>query len=111
MKNLTNNFWKGEITLWKSYWIVGEILNALVILLIFNIEIIIFNNKNIDNVLPFLSFNHFHFFSKSIIMLWTIFITVGIWRSAEKYKGNFIWIVLSLIFLSYRFFTLRIIIF
>ena len=109
MKKLIHNFWNGEITLWKSYWIAGELLNALLILLIYNLEIKFFHNTAIKNLLPFLNFNNFHFSSKSIILIWTIFISVGIWRSAEKYKGNFIWIALTLIFLSYRVFTLRII--
>ena len=109
MKKLINKFWNGEITLWKSYWIVGELLNALLFLLIFNIEIKFFHNTVVRNFLPFLNINNFHFLSKSILMMWTIFITVGIWRSAEKYKGSLIWIVLTLIFLSYRVFTLRII--
>ena len=47
--------------------------------------------------------------SKIIFILWTIFITVGIWRSAENYKGSIIWIVLTFFFLSYRFFTFRLI--
>ena len=111
MKNLLYNFWYGKITLWKSYWIVGELINALILLLIFNIEIIYFKNIDISNQLPFLSFDNFHFFNKIILIIWTIFITVGIWRSAEKYKGNFIWIILTLIFLSYRVFTLRLIFF
>ena len=109
MKILIHNFWNGEITLWKSYWIVGELLNALLILLIFNLEIKFFHNTVINNFLPFFNFYDFHFLSKSILVIWTIFITVGIWRSAEKYKGNFIWIALTLIFLSYRVFTLRIV--
>ncbi len=111
MQNLLYNFWYGKITLWKSYWIVGELINALILLLIFNIEITYFKNIIISNQLPFFSFNNFHFFSKIILMIWTTFITVGIWRSAENYKGNFIWIILTLIFLSYRIFTLRLIFF
>jgi len=111
MQNLLYNFWHGKITLWKSYWIVGELINALMILLIFNIEINYFKNINTFNQFPFLSFSNFHFFNKVILMNWTIFITVGIWRSAEKYKGNFIWVALTLIFLSYRIFTLRLIFF
>ena len=111
MKKLIHSFWNGEITLWKSYWIAGELLNALLILLIFNLEIKFFHNTVTKNLLPFLNFNNFHFLSKSILVIWTIFITVGIWKSAEKYKGNFIWIALTLIFLSYRIFTLRIIFF
>jgi len=111
MQSLLYNFWYGKITLWKSYWIVGELMNALMVLLIFNIEINYFKNTNISNQLPFLNFDSFYFFNKVILMIWTIFITVGIWRSAEKYKGSFIWIVLTLIFLSYRIFTLRLIFF
>jgi hypothetical protein len=111
MKSLLYNFWFGKITLWKSYWIVGELINVLIIFLIFNIEINYFNNINIYNQLPFINFNNFHFFNKIILIIWTIYITVGIWRSAEKYKGSFIWVVLTLIFLSYRIFTLRLIFF
>ena len=111
MQNLLYNFWYGKITLWKSYWIVGELINALILLLIFNIEITYFKNIIISNQLPFFSFDNFHFFNKITLMIWTTFITVGIWRSAENYKGNFIWIILTLIFLSYRIFTLRLIFF
>ena len=111
MKSLLYNFWFGKITLWKSYWIVGELINALIIFLIFNIEINYFNNINIYNQLPFINFDNFHFFNKIILIIWTIYITVGIWRSAEKYKGSFIWVVLTLIFLSYRIFTLSLIFF
>ena len=35
-----------------------------------------------------------------------VFITVGIWRSAENYKGSIIWIVATFLFLSYRFLRL-----
>lgn len=111
MNNLIIKFWKGDITLWKSYWIVGELFNALIILIIFNIEIRVFNNSIVNNQLLFINFNYFNNFSKVFLIIWSLFITIGIWRSAEKYRGNFIWIVLTLIFLSYRAFTLRIIFF
>tara|TARA_B100001540_G_C15775661_1_gene628538 strand:- start:1331 stop:1663 length:333 start_codon:yes stop_codon:yes gene_type:complete len=110
MKKLCINFWNGNVPLWKSYWLIGELLNALMILIIVNIEIQIFQN-NLISLIPFVDFNNFNLLSKIILIFWTIFITVGIWRSAEKYKGNLIWIILTLIFLSYRIFTLRIIIF
>ena len=67
MQNLLYNFWYGKITLWKSYWIVGELINALIVLLIFNIEINYFKNIYIYNQLPFLNFNNFHFFRMRII--------------------------------------------
>ena len=109
--NIANNlinFWKGKISLWKSYWIIGELINSLFILLMINIEIRVFKNSYILDNLPFLDFGNLNFITKIFILTWTIFITVGIWRSAEAYKGKFIWIVLTLIILSYRIFTLRI---
>ena len=109
--NIANNlinFWQGKISLWKSYWIIGELINSLFILLMINIEIRVFKNSYILDNLPFLDFGNLNFITKIFILTWTIFITVGIWRSAEAYKGKFIWIVLTLIILSYRIFTLRI---
>ena len=111
MKDLIINFWNGKIILWKSYWIFGELLNAFLIFLILIVEIKYFNNALIANQMPFFIFNDFSLLSKFSLTIWTIYITVGIWRSAEEYKGGYIWIVLTLIFLSYRIFTLRLIFF
>jgi len=108
MSNFIINFWHGRIPLWKSYWVIGELINALVLLLIYNIEIRLLDNLNLYNKLLFLNLTNFSLISKLTLFLWTIFITVGIWRSAEAYKGKFVWIVLTLILLSYRIFTLRI---
>ena len=111
MNNIVNNFWNGDVKLWKSYWLVGELLNAVIIVIILNIEIILFNNSLIRSQIPFFNFNDFNLLSKIFLVFWTIFITVGIWRAAEKYHGNFIWICITLILLSYRLFTIRIILF
>jgi len=111
MENLIRAFWKGEISLWKSYWLIGELLNALFTLLIFNIEIYIFGNEQLSSFLPFIDFSNISILSKFLIIIWTVFLTVGIWRSAENYKGNIIWIVATFLFLSYRIFSLRLIFF
>ena len=111
MRNFIINFWYGKFTLWKSYWLFGELINSLVLLLIYNIEIRLLDNIDLYKQVPFLYFNDFSLISKIALFFWTIFITVGIWRSAEAYKGKFIWIVLTLILLSYRIFTLRIILY
>ena len=108
MSNFIINFWYGRITLWKSYWLIGELINSLVIILIYNIETRLLDNIDLYKQLPFLNFTSFGLISKFTVFFWTIFITVGIWRSAEAYKGKFIWVVLTLILLSYRIFTLRI---
>ena len=109
MNKMIDNFWQGKLPLWKSYWIVGELINALMIILLINLDIYFFGNITIGNQIPFVNFNNFNFLIKIILICWTLFITVGIWRAAENYKGNILWIVLTLIFLSYRIFTLRII--
>tara|TARA_Y100000590_G_C15638772_1_gene984071 strand:+ start:545 stop:877 length:333 start_codon:yes stop_codon:yes gene_type:complete len=107
MSNYVIDFWYGRISLWKSYWIVGELFNALFILALYNIEIRLFNNILIFNQNSFFTFNGFSFVSKIILFCWTVFITVGIWRSAEAYGGKFIWIFLTLLVLSYRLFGMR----
>ena len=111
MLSILYSFWYGKVTLWKAYWLVGELLNVVVMLIIFNIEIYIFNNNNFIQLLPFLNFSQFHILSKLLIFIWSVYITVGIWRSAENYRGNFIWTVLTLIVLSYRIFTIRLVFF
>ena len=111
MKRLIKRFWLGEIALWRSYWLVGELLNALFIIAIFNFEIYLFGNNQVSSSLLFLNFSNFSLLSKLILIIWTVFITVGIWRSAENYKGTIIWIVATFLFLSYRIFSLRLIFF
>ena len=107
IQNKLEDFWQGKIPLWKSYWIVGEIINAFIVIIIFNIELKFFNNTKLFQNIPLLSFNNLHFINKLILLAWTIFITVGIWRSAENYRGRFIWTTLALIVLSYRLFILK----
>ena len=111
MEKIFIRFWHGKITLWRSYWLVGELLNAIFILVIFNLEIYIFGNNQFTSSLPFLDFSNFSLLSKLILVLWTVFLTIGIWRSAENYNGSIIWIIATFIFLSYRIFALRLIFF
>ena len=109
--DLIRDFFYGKVKLWKSYWLVGELLNGLVLLIIFNLEIYFFNNNGSVSQIPFLDFSNLTLLSKIIIFLWTIFISIGIWRSAEDYKGNFIWIILTFIIVAYRCYSLRLIFF
>ena len=111
MEKLIIRFWHGQISLVKSYWIVGELFNALLILLIFNLEIYLFGNDQFSNSLPFLDLGNFSLISRLILIIWTVFITVGIWKSAENYEGSIFWIIATFLFLSYRLFTLRLIFF
>ena len=110
-KHIVSDFFNGEIKLWKSYWLVGELLNGLVLLIIFNLEIYFFNTNSSVSQIPFLNFSNLTILSKIIIFSWTIFISIGIWRSAENYKGNIIWIILTFIIVAYRCYSLRLIFF
>ena len=109
--NLIRQFFDGKVKLWKSYWLVGELLNGLILLIIFNLEIYFFNTNSSVSQIPFLNFSNLTFLSKIIIFSWTVFISIGIWRSAENYKGNIIWIILTFIIVAYRCYTLRLIFF
>ena len=109
--NLIKDFFEGRIKLWKSYWLIGELLNGVLLLIIFNMEIYFFNTNSSISQIPFLNFSNISFISKIIIFSWTIFISIGIWRSAENYKGNFFWIILTFIIVAYRCYTLRLIFF
>jgi len=108
---VVRDFFEGKVKLWKSYWLVGELLNGLVLLVIFNLEIYLLNNDKSVNQIPFLDFTNLALISKIFIFIWTIFISIGIWRAAENYKGNIIWIVLTFIIVAYRCYSLRLIFF
>jgi len=109
LKNLLILFWYGKIKLWKAFWVIG-ILHALLLnYLIPLIEKHIFNKENIfiiveiqNFAIPVLDFLKIQFMSKIIIIISTLFITVGIWRSAENYNGSFIIILLTLTYLSFN---------
>ena len=109
VSNQLVKFWYGKINLWKAFWIIG-ILHALLLnYLIPQIEKHIFNKQEIFLVIqiqnyqiPIIDFIKIHFISKIIIIISTLFVTMGIWRSAENYNGNFIIIFLTLTYLSFN---------
>ena len=109
VRNQLIRFWHGKIKLWKAFWIIG-ILHALLLnYLIPQIERHIFNKEKIFIIvqiqnyqIPVLDFIKVHFISKIIIIISTLFVTVGIWRSAENYKGSFIIILITLTYLSFN---------
>ena len=109
--NIIRDFFEGKIKLWKSYWLVGELLNGVVLLIIFNLEIYFFNTNSSFSQIPFLDFTNLALISKIFIFIWTILISIGIWRSAENYKGNMIWITITFIIIAYRCYSLRLMLF
>lgn len=100
-------FLNGDLKLWKSFWIIGFIHGFSIMYLLPILEVNLFQNNNIFNTLiindiaiDILDYNKITIFSKLLIIFSSIIITVGIWRSAEKYKGNLSIIFLTLIYLT-----------
>ena len=102
-------FWYGKFKLWKAFWIIGILHTLLLNYLIPQIEKHIFDKEKIfliveiqNFAIPVLDFIKIHLISKIIIIFSTLFITIGIWRSAENYNGSFIIIFLTLTYLSFN---------
>ena len=109
IKNQLAVFWNGKIKLWKAFWIIGISHALLLNYLIPLIEKKIFNKEKIFIALEIqnleigvLDYIKLHFISKIIIIISTLFVTVGIWRSAENYNGSFIIILITLSYLSFN---------
>ena len=104
IESLIKKFWQGKIKLWQSFWLVGAIGGFIIGRIIILIEDKIFENKPLFPI-------DFTFRSKFLILIWSIYTTIGIWRSAENYKGSplirnitKIYIVLNFITTLYVFF-------
>ena len=82
--NYLKKFWDGDVPLVISYWIIGVILNVIVSFSIgFILTFVLLTLGTSDTTINIL-LNLF-------IIAWIIFLTVGIWRSADKYQGKKIW--------------------
>ena len=90
--NYIKRFWNGDISLVISYWVIGCLLNIIVSFIIGFVLTFIFALIGISDISLNLFLNLFLF-------AWVIFLTVGIWRSANKYQGKKIWVYLTKIVL------------
>ena len=94
--NIIKDFFEGKIKLWKSFWIVGFGHQIILLYLIPFFEKIIFNNSEIYGYIQFSQdtfqipdFTRISFLTKLIVILSTVYVTIGIWRSSENYIGSF----------------------
>ena len=78
--NFFQKFWNGDISLPKSYWLVGVVFGMIVGFVIGIIVISLGMSEIAINL---------------FLIPWAIFSTVGIWRSSDKYKGLTLWSVLA----------------
>ena len=90
--NFIKNFWNGNVPLVISYWVIGVIVNVIVsfaigFIVTFLLIILGAPNTSINIVLHL------------CLIAWVIFLTVGIWRSSDKYPGKKIWPIITKIVL------------
>ena len=90
--NYIKRFWNGDISLVISYWVIGCLLNIIVSFIIGFVLTLIFALIGISDI-------SLNLFLHLILSAWVIFLTVGIWRSANKYQGKKIWVYLTKIVL------------
>jgi len=79
-KQYFQKFFDGELSLPHSYWLVGVVYSL-------GVGIIL--------VILMLGFNLPERAANVLALPWTIFITIGIWKSATKYKGAKVWAILA----------------
>ena len=107
--NIFFKFLNGDIKLWKSFWLIGFLHGFFIMYGLPAIEIFIFQNTDIFNTiivnnfeLKIIDYLRITFISKLIFIISIIIVTIGIWKSAEKYKGNLFVIILTLIYLTFN---------
>ena len=105
--NLIQDFFEGKIKLWKSFWIAGELIYGFLLLVLLQLDKYLFSElSERSNYLSIFNLNNLNFISKLFLVLITMFISIGVWRAAENYKGSILIILLVFIYYGYRLFSL-----
>ena len=86
MKNFINDLWLGKITLSKTWWI----LVIFILIYFFFIHYLI----GYKGFLEIESLG-FYIFTDILGVALSFFILASVWRSADKYKTNKLWSILS----------------
>ena len=105
--NLIQDFFEGKIKLWKSFWIAGELIYGFLLLVLLQLDKYLFSElSERSNYLSIFNLNNLSVISKLFLILITIFISIGVWRAAENYRGSILIILLVFIYYGYRLFSL-----
>ena len=101
--NLFQDFFEGKVKLWKSFWIAGELIYGFLLLVLLQLDKHFFSDlSEKSNYLSIFNLNNLSFLSKLFLILITLFITIGVWRAAENYRGSIFVILLVFIYYGYR---------
>ena len=105
--NFIQNFFEGKVKLWRSFWIVGELIYGFLLLVLLQLDKYLFSElSERSNYLSIFNLNNLSVISKLFLILITIFISIGVWRAAENYRGSILIILLVFIYYGYRVFSL-----
>ena len=78
-KNFFIKFWNGDLSLPMSYWLVAVVFGIIVGLVVLMITIA----TGMPEVMM------------SILLLpWVVYVSVGCWRSSDKYRGPKFWSII-----------------
>ena len=101
--NLIYDFFEGKIKLWKSFWIAGELIYGFLLLVLLQLDKYLFSElSERSNYLSIFNLNNLSVISKLFLILITLFISIGVWRAAENYRGNIFVILFVFIYYGYR---------
>ena len=106
-KQVIKDFFEGKIKLWKSFWIAGELIYGFLLLVLLQLDKYLFSElSERSNYLSIFNLNNLSVISKLFLILITIFISIGVWRAAENYRGSIFIILFVFIYYGYRVFSL-----
>ena len=85
---MISRLWRGEIPLWKSFWLFGVGGGTLLGLPIFSTMLALTDVPDEATALVFVS-------ALGFLLLYLTWVFVGIWRAAGRYAGNPTWAILA----------------
>jgi hypothetical protein len=80
--------WRGEIELWKTFWLFGVSGGLAIGLPIFSAMLALTDVPDDDTAVVFLA-------ALGFLLVYLTWVIVGIWRAANKYQGEKAWVVLA----------------
>ena len=101
--SLIQDFFEGKVKLWKSFWIAGELIYGFLLLVLLQLDKYFFSDlSERSSSLSIFNLNNLSFFSKLFLISITLFISIGVWRAAENYRGSIFIILFVFIYYGYR---------
>ena len=97
------DFFEGKVSLWKSFWIAGELIYGFLLLVLIQLDKYFFSKiSETSNYVSIFNLNNLNLISKLSLILITFFISIGVWRAAENYRGSIFIVLFVFVYYGYR---------